>query len=298
MPVSAAPAPAIDRGTQPAPSDGRDRGRLRHAQGTARRRAAKPAETLRVDIERLDQLMNLAGQLVINKAHFVQIGDRLREAVGAKRQVDVLGAALSVLENMADAGPAGEQRCRPRPSLKTCAISARRIHQALEPIRRDVDALNRVRGAATSCPRPSTSSTASATASSRASWTCGWCRSGRCSHRFHRVIRDITRDEWQGQIRLVISGEKTELDKRMIDELGDPLIHMVRNAADHGIELARGPRRPPASRGKARSRSTPSIAATTSSSRSRDDGKGLDIDPHPPQRPSRRGWSARPTPKR
>ena len=34
----------------------------------------------------------------------------------------------------------------------------------------------------------------------------------------------------------MISGEKTELDKRMIDELGDPLIHMVRNAADHGIE--------------------------------------------------------------
>ena len=34
----------------------------------------------------------------------------------------------------------------------------------------------------------------------------------------------------------MINGEKTELDKRMIDELGDPLIHMVRNSADHGIE--------------------------------------------------------------
>ena len=53
--------------------------------------------------------------------------------------------------------------------------------------------------------------------------------------RFKRVIRDITRGNGK-QIRLVINGEKTELDKRMIDELGDPLIHMVRNSADHGIE--------------------------------------------------------------
>jgi len=54
--------------------------------------------------------------------------------------------------------------------------------------------------------------------------------------RFKRVVRDITRSNGK-LIRLVIQGEKTELDKRMIDELGDPLIHMVRNSADHGIEL-------------------------------------------------------------
>src|SRR5690606_28475480 len=53
--------------------------------------------------------------------------------------------------------------------------------------------------------------------------------------RFKRVVRDITRSN-QKQVELVIRGEKTELDKRMIDELGDPLIHMVRNSADHGIE--------------------------------------------------------------
>ena len=53
--------------------------------------------------------------------------------------------------------------------------------------------------------------------------------------RFKRVIRDITRANGKS-VRLVINGEKTKLDKRMIDELGDPLIHMVRNAADHGIE--------------------------------------------------------------
>jgi two-component system chemotaxis sensor kinase CheA len=54
--------------------------------------------------------------------------------------------------------------------------------------------------------------------------------------RFKRVVRDITRVNGKS-VRLIISGEKTELDKRMIDELGDPLIHMVRNSVDHGIEL-------------------------------------------------------------
>jgi two-component system chemotaxis sensor kinase CheA len=54
--------------------------------------------------------------------------------------------------------------------------------------------------------------------------------------RFNRVVRDISRASGK-QIRLEIVGEKTELDKRMIDELGDPLVHLVRNSADHGIEL-------------------------------------------------------------
>ena len=53
--------------------------------------------------------------------------------------------------------------------------------------------------------------------------------------RFHRVIRDLTRGNGK-EIHLEISGEGTELDKRMIDELGDPMIHIIRNAADHGIE--------------------------------------------------------------
>jgi two-component system chemotaxis sensor kinase CheA len=53
--------------------------------------------------------------------------------------------------------------------------------------------------------------------------------------RFQRVIRDL-RLSSQKEVELRIEGEKTELDKRMVDELGDPLIHMVRNAVDHGLE--------------------------------------------------------------
>jgi two-component system chemotaxis sensor kinase CheA len=53
--------------------------------------------------------------------------------------------------------------------------------------------------------------------------------------RFKRVVRDLARGN-DKQIALELLGESTELDKRMIDELGDPLIHLIRNSADHGIE--------------------------------------------------------------
>jgi two-component system chemotaxis sensor kinase CheA len=54
-------------------------------------------------------------------------------------------------------------------------------------------------------------------------------------NRFKRVIRDLSQDRGK-KVNLLIRGEKTELDKRMIDELGDPLVHLVRNSIDHGLE--------------------------------------------------------------
>jgi two-component system chemotaxis sensor kinase CheA len=55
--------------------------------------------------------------------------------------------------------------------------------------------------------------------------------------RFKRSVRDIS-NELGKKVFLELEGEKTELDKRMIDELGDPLNHLIRNAIDHGIESA------------------------------------------------------------
>jgi two-component system chemotaxis sensor kinase CheA len=54
--------------------------------------------------------------------------------------------------------------------------------------------------------------------------------------RFPRLIRDVSR-KLEKQIELVLEGEQTQADKNIIELLGDPLIHIVRNAADHGIEL-------------------------------------------------------------
>jgi len=54
-------------------------------------------------------------------------------------------------------------------------------------------------------------------------------------NRFPRVVHDLAR-ELNKEMELIIEGAETELDKTVIDEIGDPLIHLIRNSADHGIE--------------------------------------------------------------
>lgn len=56
-------------------------------------------------------------------------------------------------------------------------------------------------------------------------------------NRFPRMIRDIAKDLGK-EIELKMSGEETELDRTVIDEIGDPLIHLLRNSCDHGLESA------------------------------------------------------------
>ena len=55
--------------------------------------------------------------------------------------------------------------------------------------------------------------------------------------RFQRVVRDVSADLGK-DIALVISGGETEVDKALVEQIGDPLMHLVRNSMDHGIELA------------------------------------------------------------
>ena len=94
--------------------------------------------------------------------------------------------------------------------------------------------------------------------------------------RFRRVIRDLSLSSGK-EVALQIGGEKTELDKRMIDELSDPLIHMVRNAVDHGLE-------PPAEReaaAKPRAGSVSLLASHRGNSvviTVSDDGHGIDCE--------------------
>ncbi len=57
-------------------------------------------------------------------------------------------------------------------------------------------------------------------------------------HKFPRLVRDLARAR-EKQVNLVITGEATELDRSVIEVIGDPLIHLLRNAVDHGIEQPR-----------------------------------------------------------
>jgi two-component system chemotaxis sensor kinase CheA len=58
---------------------------------------------------------------------------------------------------------------------------------------------------------------------------------GNVFNRFNRVVRDLSK-ELGKQVELTIEGEDTELDKAIIEEISDPLIHIIRNAIDHGLE--------------------------------------------------------------
>ena len=61
---------------------------------------------------------------------------------------------------------------------------------------------------------------------------------GEVFERFPRLVRDLARDLGK-RIRFDVEGEEIELDRSILDEIGDPLLHLIRNAADHGIESAR-----------------------------------------------------------
>ncbi len=93
-------------------------------------------------------------------------------------------------------------------------------------------------------------------------------------HKMHRVVRDMNK-KLSKEIRLTIIGEETEVDKNIIEHISDPLMHLVRNAADHGIE-------DPEDRQSAGKPRTGTITLEAKSTGRevliivRDDGKGLD----------------------
>jgi two-component system chemotaxis sensor kinase CheA len=192
----------------------------------------KPAETLRVDVERLDNLMNLAGQLAIGKARVAQIGDKLKTIVihdKSPQILDHLALELRRIESVT-AGAVREEI-----DVEELAGTARRLHEQLETVQREVASFSQARACVNHLFESIHLLDSVSDGIRQSVMDMRMLPIGPLFTRFHRVIRDITRSNAK-DIRLTISGEKTELDKRMIDELGDPMIHLVRNAADHGIE--------------------------------------------------------------
>jgi two-component system chemotaxis sensor kinase CheA len=255
-PVEPEPAPAVPANASP---DG----------------GAKVVETLRVDIERLDQLMNLAGELVVNQARFVQVarlmgpafkkssfgartrslGETVRRVVRALTAGDAVGAGNR-------AGPCSHDLAQLEAELDMLDEQARWWEEGRRhfgQINEAIDQLGRVSGSL-----------------QRAVLDTRMVPVAPLFNRFKRVARDISA-ELGKRVTLEIRGENTELDKRMIDELSDPLVHLVRNAIDHGIEPADVRKR----RGKpetgtlrlAAAHSGNSVLITVS-----DDGGGVNVD--------------------
>jgi two-component system chemotaxis sensor kinase CheA len=195
------------------------------------------AETVRVDIDRLDKLMNLAGELVVNKARFVQIARQLGAAYKGSRLSSrgrSLGQSMRrALASMRDeretSGAAADARWREQLRELEAELAAIEEQSAVwEESRRGflqmTEAIDQLTRVSDSLQRGVLETRMVPVAP--------------LFNRFKRVVRDIAQ-ELQKKVCLEVRGEKTELDKRMIDELGDPLVHLVRNAIDHGIESAK-----------------------------------------------------------
>jgi len=144
---------------------------------TAAQQPVKPkaSSTIRVDHHKLDHLMNVIGELIINRNRYAMLARALEEG-----HEDVHVVAQQLTET-------------------TYAMA--RISDDLQ------DTIMKVR----MVPVQSVFS------------------------RFPRLVRDLSRKSGK-QVELIMEGEETEFDKSVVEEIGDPLVHLVRNAVDHGLE--------------------------------------------------------------
>ncbi|NLT19921.1 MAG: chemotaxis protein CheA [Syntrophomonadaceae bacterium] len=131
------------------------------------KKVGKIKQTVRVDIDRLDSLMNLVGELVMHKGRLEQIG--------ATEKITELNETIEQIDRISG-------------DLQSVVMKVRMV-----PIEQ-------------------------------------------VFNRFPRMVRDLSKD-LNKEIDFLMEGKETELDRTVIDEIGDPLIHLLRNAIDHGIEL-------------------------------------------------------------
>jgi two-component system chemotaxis sensor kinase CheA len=131
-------------------------------------------KTIRVDIERLDELLNITSELVLGRNRLLQVNTEVSsDYEGTKLSHDLLDTTKQI-DYMIN-------------ELQLIVMKTRMV------------------------------------------------KIGKIFNRFPRLVRDLSRDASK-EVKLVIKGEETELDKTLIEEINDPLVHLIRNSLDHGIE--------------------------------------------------------------
>jgi two-component system, chemotaxis family, sensor kinase CheA len=191
---------------------------------------SKVVETLRVDIQRLDRLMNLAGELVVNRARFVQLASQMTNTFKKSGLISQLRDLCELLrEPTAANGRPQEEKDRALDDRYTeIRLSVAGLEQHLLTLEQGRRSFNQLNEAIDQFSRVSDGL-------QRGVLDTRMVPVGPLFNRFKRTVRDIS-SELGKKVNFIIHGENTELDKRMIDELGDPLVHLVRNAIDHGLE--------------------------------------------------------------
>ncbi|MCP5063234.1 MAG: chemotaxis protein CheA [Ignavibacteriae bacterium] len=140
------------------------------------KKPSKPAieQTIRVDVERLDELLNIVSEIVLGRNRLTQTNEDF-----AKEQ-----EGTELARNLGD-------------TTRQLDLLTTQLQQAVMKTR--------------------------------------MIRIGKVFNKFPRLVRDLSKETGK-KVQLVIEGEKTELDKTLIEEINDPLVHLIRNSVDHGVE--------------------------------------------------------------
>lgn len=194
---------------------------------------SQTSETLRVEIGRLDDLMNLTGELVVANARFSQISSRMSPLF---RGNSVLRKSKELTERLRERfAEAGKKLSDSDPGCDMWKEMSLGLEEDLEALSRQTELWEEGHGHFAAISDAVDQLTRVSKNLQRSVLRTRMVPVGPLFNRFKRVIRDLSVG-CQKQIQLSILGEKTELDKRMIDALGDPLLHLVRNSIDHGLE--------------------------------------------------------------
>jgi two-component system chemotaxis sensor kinase CheA len=188
-PPPAVPAPAVEVPADPVPAAAAPEAPAKPQKaGEAKRGSIH--QTIRVDIERLDALLNLVGELVINRTRISDIANTLERLMADKATVrdGTMGASHGIIA----------------PLAKDLSDSAALLARTTNEIQESIMKVRMV-------------------------------PIGQVFDRFPRLVRDVAKARGK-EVQLVISGAETDLDKTIVDEVGEPLMHLLRNSVDHGIE--------------------------------------------------------------
>ncbi len=135
---------------------------------------AVTTETIRIDVGRVESLMDLSGELVLSRNRLMQIGENIDSKIADKELIRELMDSTAQLDFI------------------TSEIQNAVMKMRMVPI-------------------------------------------GKLFQKAPRIVRDLSK-EFGKKIKLILKGEETEIDRGIIEELNDPLVHMIRNSCDHGIE--------------------------------------------------------------
>ncbi len=197
------------------------------------------ASVLRVDSRRVDEILNLVSEAVINKATFNQIAGLLQELGAGLRSARqaVRDELNSIIEELLRSparlnslqGDDVLQGAPMRSTRKKLQDQASRIQNQFDPLENQLKNIITRFGTSSVNLARNTNDLHEAILSMR------MVPISQVFSRFPRLVRDLSRS-LDKKVELLLEGEETEIDKSVAEELLDPLMHCVRNSMDHGIE--------------------------------------------------------------